>query len=266
MGQEAFAGGQAEKNRLYGTSERLGGQQFAGGQADLQRALQEKLAGQDLQFNRERLQSQIQQAGYNREDEADTARAERRAGLTSALIGTGGVLPALGGVLPALGPAGLAIGAGALLAKPAAKLVKKIFCFRPGTLVVMADDSLKPIEEINLGEETKGGRVLSTRQSLSENLFGYCGIYVTGTHAVKENDRWIRVQDSGLAIPVFGKEHLVYSLVTTNHRIFVNGTEFADETESDQYEWLDLDEALAYLNKEEAKKLNSDWKHLKEAV
>ena len=55
-----------------------------------------------------------------------------------------------------------------------------------------------------------------------------------GAHAVKEDGKWIRVKESPLAssLPDGGK---IRTLGTTTHRLFINGVEFADELETDDF-------------------------------
>lgn len=134
--------------------------------------------------------------------------------------------------------------------KQVVNTVKKIFCFDGETMVDMVDGSTKAIKDIQLGDRVKGGgTVLSTRQSLTANgtRFEYKGVIVTGSHAVKEK-RWIRVKDSAHAHRI-DNGGVVYSLVTSLHRIYVKGIQFADEHETDKYEYLSLNESLAELNK-----------------
>lgn len=124
---------------------------------------------------------------------------------------------------------------------------KKIFCFHPDTLIEMADGSELPIWKISLGDLTKGGVVESVRFANAADRFSYNGVIVTGSHAVKENDKWIRVEDSDDALPVAGKG-IVFSLVTSLHRVYANGIEFSDEHETDDYEELSIHESLEALN------------------
>ena len=130
------------------------------------------------------------------------------------------------------------------------KQVKSIFCFLGETPVEMASGEAKPISEIVLGEETLGGKVLSVRKSICNDLYFYNGIGVAGSHAVKEDKKWLRVKDSPSAEKIEGIFE-VYCLVTTKHRIFVLGTAFADEHETDDYEQLTIDQSLEMLNLEE---------------
>lgn len=137
-------------------------------------------------------------------------------------------------------------------AKTVSNAFKKAFCFTPGTLIEMEDGTMKPIESITLGESVNGGQVYSIRMSMTDpgQIYNYLGTNVTGTHAVKENGVWTRVENSAYGI----KTDLpgpVISLVTENHRIHSNGNEFADEFEHDNYEEITMDESLKLLNMKE---------------
>ncbi len=136
--------------------------------------------------------------------------------------------------------------------KKVSSAVKKAFCFDPTTMIEMADGSIQPISQIELGDETKGGVVLSIRRSLTEDgtRFYYKGVIVTGSHAVREGKRWTRVENSEWAQPLEGAG-IVISLVTDMNRIFINGMEFADEHEGPFYEDLTIEQSLDALNAEQ---------------
>ena len=134
--------------------------------------------------------------------------------------------------------------------KAVSKISKK-FCFDGMTPITMADGSVKPICELDLDDETSGGGIVeSVRISKTDNgtVYDYKGEIVTGSHAVKENGVWIRVEDSENAVPRPG-ESVVYSVTTRGHRLFVNGIEFADDMETDDHENLTIDESLSELNR-----------------
>ena len=102
------------------------------------------------------------------------------------------------------------------------------FCFDPNTLVQMADGSEKKIKEIQLGDQTKGGEVTGVFQfKASDEIHDYKGVTVAGSHYVKEDGKFIMVQDSPISIKI-DKIPVVYSLDTTGRRIFINDIEFAD--------------------------------------
>ena len=70
-------------------------------------------------------------------------------------------------------------------------------CFIKGTLVTMANGSKKPIEKVNLGDYVaEGGKVFATGKFLINDLYNYKGIKVSGSHMVKEDNIWTRVEDS----------------------------------------------------------------------
>ena len=102
------------------------------------------------------------------------------------------------------------------------------WCFDPNTFVQMADVSEKKIKEIQLGDNTKGGEVTGVFQfKASDEIHDYKGVTVAGSHYVKEDGKFIMVQDSPLSVKI-DKIPVVYSLDTTGRRIFIKGIEFAD--------------------------------------
>lgn len=138
------------------------------------------------------------------------------------------------------------------VASSVGKSISNVFCFEAGTPITMWDGSERPINNLYVGASTKGGEVVSIRISKTGEgtRYLYKGIQVTGSHAVKENGKWIRVKDSDHAAPVSG-EGIVWSLVTTDHRIWIRGIEMADEHETDMYETLTIDQSLEHLNNQE---------------
>jgi len=102
------------------------------------------------------------------------------------------------------------------------------FCFDPNTPVQMADGSEKKIKEIQLGDQTKGGEVTGVFQfKASDEIHDYKGVTVAGSHYVKEDGKFIMVQDSPISVKI-DKIPVVYSLDTTGRRIFIKDIEFAD--------------------------------------
>ena len=102
-------------------------------------------------------------------------------------------------------------------------------CFEPNTLIQMADGSEKKIKEIQLGDQTKGGEVTGVFQFkvTVDEIHDYKGVTVAGSHFVKEDGKFIMVQDSPISVKV-DKIPVVYSLDTTGRRIFIKNIEFAD--------------------------------------
>jgi hypothetical protein len=146
------------------------------------------------------------QADLQRAREAQTASENRRAGRQNALVG------ALGGA------------AGSVASS-------FIMCFSPETPIEMADGEQKRIEELWLGDETKGGRVESIRFSETQDLRDYKGVRVTGSHSVFEDGEWKRVRDS-VHSPIIEGWHEVVSIIVSGHRVHSNGIVFDDELET----------------------------------
>lgn len=142
-------------------------------------------------------------------------------------------------------------GAGVKAVQGVKNTVRKLFCFLPDTPIEMEDGSEKPIGELKIGDMTKGGVVESVRVAIADDLFNYEGVNVTSGHAVLEDGKvWKRVGKSKNAYPVPGTYEII-SIVTTKHRVYSKGVTFSDEFETELYEWLDLDESLHALNKEQ---------------
>ena len=101
-------------------------------------------------------------------------------------------------------------------------------CFEPNTLIEMEDGSEKKIKDVQLGDFTKGGKVTGVLQfEPIDDIHEYKGVIVAGSHFVREGNEFIMVQDSPKSVKI-DKIPVVYSLDTTNRRIFINNIEFAD--------------------------------------
>lgn len=112
-------------------------------------------------------------------------------------------------------------------------------CLLAGTKVLMADGSVKPIENVQIGEITAAGRVLQTYKRLYNNateqsklglfmnnggLFEHDGVYATGRHPLYLDGAWIEMGDNKYATPLEGtRETIVYNLLTEDHVIPVVG-------------------------------------------
>jgi len=102
-------------------------------------------------------------------------------------------------------------------------------CFPGGTLVQLMAGGAKPIEEIDIGDFVKGGAVLGVRKTLvNERLYNVEGVLMTGSHAVYEGGKAVYAKDAGE--PAHVHIGLVYNIVTSTHRMWVNGVELGDDT------------------------------------
>ena len=111
-------------------------------------------------------------------------------------------------------------------------------CFIAGTMISMADGTLKPVEQVDIGDTVAvGGKVFAAGRFLIDNLYDYKGIHVSGTHMVKEDGKWTRVENSKHGISLGNEEVIVYVFGSENRRIIINGIEFTDYFElSEQQE------------------------------
>ena len=119
-------------------------------------------------------------------------------------------------------------------------------CFIAGTMISMHDGSLKPVELVDIGDSVSvGGKVFATGKFLIDNLYDYNGIQVSGTHMVKEDGAWVRVEDSRMGVSLGDDEVIVYVFGNENRRIIINGTEFTDYFElSEQQELINHGEEI----------------------
>lgn len=137
-------------------------------------------------------------------------------------------------------------------------------CFHPDTEIHMADGSKKKIKDVQLGDDTAGGKVLVKKESIADDMHIYEGVKVTGSHSVNENGTWKHVVDSKESKKLDGVWRIV-SIVTSDHRIYIDGydrtIEFGDEAENDNSARLGGTmtdaETLAELNRQEQEKVNA---------
>lgn len=126
------------------------------------------------------------------------------------------------------------------------------FCYGRGTLVMLADTSMKPIEEVVLGDNLMlGGRVTARGEALmTEDMFTYRGVVVSGSHAVFEDGRFLRVRDSDLAQPIEVPPQgiVVYPLVTERHLMMLDSHIAADFNETDDGSEVPASERLETMN------------------
>jgi hypothetical protein len=126
-------------------------------------------------------------------------------------------------------------------------------CFLETTKVLMNDMTEKPMSEIQKGDVVfAGGIVLELRRYFSVEgfeLYNYNGVYLTGSHAVKESGEWVRVENSQKAAKTDTVTNEVISLVTDNHFIICNKVVFADDVETNE-NLVSEDDSLKALNLE----------------
>jgi len=115
-------------------------------------------------------------------------------------------------------------------------------CFAPDTLIMMKDNTSRPIQDIRIGDETKGGKVtgVMTFDAEDAEMFLVDGrAQVSALHAVLNTDgTWSRVFNSPRAVPldeqVRQNIRLLFNFDCTSHLIFVEGVDlpFGDFSET----------------------------------
>ena len=112
-------------------------------------------------------------------------------------------------------------------------------CFSPDTLITMADNTTKPIIDIDLKDKIAvGGFVFALGKFLINDLYEYKGIKVSGTHMVNEDDIWKEVKDTKHGKSLGNEEHVVYTLGTEKRRILINNILFTDYFEVEEKDKL----------------------------
>ncbi|MEW6451911.1 MAG: hypothetical protein AB1490_14740 [Pseudomonadota bacterium] len=113
--------------------------------------------------------------------------------------------------------------------------IAHVFCHAAGTLIAMADGSTKPVEQLKMGDETLlGGQVLGRGEVIATDLYSYRGTTLNGRHAVFEDGRWVRVENSSLATLLDVPPATVYPVVTANHLLVCEQYICADLAEMDE--------------------------------
>jgi hypothetical protein len=112
-------------------------------------------------------------------------------------------------------------------------------CFLAGTPITMVDGTIKPVEQVDLGDEVAvGGLVFATGKFLTSDLHDYKGIKVSGSHMVKEDGAWVRVRDTKHGKPLGDDEVTVYVFGTESRRILIKDTLFTDYFDGFEQEGL----------------------------
>lgn len=144
--------------------------------------------------------------------------------------------------------------------KAAAGAVGGIFCFAEGTPIVMSDGSIKRVEEIDLNDECLlGGKVFAKGVALEDDIYYYNDVLVTGQHAVFEDGKWIRVENSNKAYKTELTNQKVYPVANEQHiLVTANGIVFTDHQETDEGSTATDDQRLEILNSQKERNIYLD--------
>ena len=125
-------------------------------------------------------------------------------------------------------------------------------CFGAGTSVEMVDGTSKAIEDVTIGDATRGGAVTGVMQFKRPHLmYKLNGTEVTGGHNVFDSSDgiWKPVKEvaSAVRMPRSVNAGPVYDFSCTEHRIFSGGYEYTDYEEHNEIPEITQIE-LALLN------------------
>lgn len=112
------------------------------------------------------------------------------------------------------------------------------YCFHPDTPIHVTGRGLIPVSNVKVGDELRPGcTVTAVMWCLSADitLYTYEGVVVSGNHLVREDGRWIYVEQSARSIPYIGdRPKSLFCFNTTTHQIPIGGTVFADYEEIEE--------------------------------
>ncbi len=113
-------------------------------------------------------------------------------------------------------------------------------CFDPDTLINIGNNK-KKIKNIKIGDILKGNNKVTAILKFNCNnvqMYNYNNIIVSGSHLVKENNKWIRVEDSNQGYKINYKKKYIYCLSTDNATINIDNIIFADYIETSNNETI----------------------------
>jgi hypothetical protein len=109
------------------------------------------------------------------------------------------------------------------------------FCFGKNTELNLIDNSSIKIKNIKLGMNLKDdGKVISKmkfRINCHTPIFNYCGINVSGSHLVFENNNWLPVSKSLKSKQIEYNDNVLFNINTTENKIHSRGILFKDYNE-----------------------------------
>jgi hypothetical protein len=136
---------------------------------------------------------------------------------------------------------------------PTGQLVRAL-CFHPNTNLKLKDGSTKMMKDLNLGDVLENDsivRIILKLDNYTNEPFYKIpnsgidkeDIYVTGSHYIYDNEskKFIMVKDYKNAIKSLSSSPILYSLVTSDHKIKINKELFWD--------WEDDSWEINYFNK-----------------
>lgn len=122
-------------------------------------------------------------------------------------------------------------------------------CFAKDTMIRMADDTFKAVQDLSLLDEVYlGGMVLGRGEALTEGLWNYNGVEVSDSHVVLEDGIWLRVGDSKCGKQISDKLNVVYPVYTEHNLIVTENQIWADFAEVPNSANYTEDQRIEMLN------------------
>ena len=109
--------------------------------------------------------------------------------------------------------------------------IPTLSCFDKDTMILLNNNKSKKIKDLRVGDYVMGNnKITGTLTLLSDNetMYDYKGIIVSGSHRVLENNEWIYIKNSPLAVIRHYNKPFIYCLLTENKRICIQDTEMLD--------------------------------------
>ena len=121
--------------------------------------------------------------------------------------------------------------------------VLRFFCFDGNTLIETDNKSTISLNKIKVGDVLKNGNKVTgvfKFSSKGTQMYKYSytpnskstNIIVAGSHLVRENNKWIRIEDSDYSVKINYRKKYIYCLSTEDATIPINNMVFADYIET----------------------------------
>ena len=104
-------------------------------------------------------------------------------------------------------------------------------CFDKNTLIKMNDGSEKKMIDIEVGDVLIHDNMVTTKLKLfadGNQMYSLNNVIVSGSHSLKEENRWIKVEDHAESVKIDYNEKYIYCLNTQHKEIIINDTIFCD--------------------------------------
>lgn len=118
---------------------------------------------------------------------------------------------------------------------PSGQLVRALGCFVEDTLVEMKDGTQKPIKELELGDELKGGSIVDkiikiNNKRTPNQMYNINNIKVSGSHYIYDENakKYMKVEELNGAEKIDEIPDILYNLCTSDHNIYIGNHKFWD--------------------------------------